>query len=256
MRVVPADRVAELDRRARAVRLVTGRVGAVVQHAVLDVDEPGEGQVGEHRLAVGGILHETEEHAIGVQHLTALHEREPVVQALADRAFGRQRFLIGPVHLRLRRVLVHRELVEPGVVAGRLAEELVPRIETGRHVPHGLGHRQPGQLGPDHRAKMQPDPFAQQAVVVVDELHHAVVEALVKGDVGVGRVDAHRLPRDLGDWPSLLHEAVQRLTRALLIPRQDSLFQTRVVGGGDGLGRDLRRYRHGGATSEELVAAV
>jgi hypothetical protein len=69
-------------------------------------------------------------------------------------------------------------------------------------------------------------------------------------------VDAHRLARDLGDGSPQLHESVQRLARALLVPRKDALFQAGVVGGGNRLGRDLRRYRHGVATSEELVAAV
>ena len=43
---------------------------------------------------------------------------------------------------------------------------------------------------------------AQQAVVVVDEVHEAVVEALVVGHVGVGRVDAHRLAQHLGQRPA------------------------------------------------------
>ena len=42
MGVVPADRVADFDDRARAIGLVAGRIGAVEEHPVLDIDHAGE----------------------------------------------------------------------------------------------------------------------------------------------------------------------------------------------------------------------
>ena len=47
-------------------------------------------------------------------------------------------------------------------------------------------------------------------MVVVDELHDAVVEPLVVGNVGVGRVDRHRLARDLGEGAALLHSEIDQ----------------------------------------------
>src|SRR4029450_14148263 len=52
--VVPADRGPQLNGGPGSVGLVSGRVGAIVQHAVLEVDEPGEGQLGQGALAGGG----------------------------------------------------------------------------------------------------------------------------------------------------------------------------------------------------------
>src|SRR6185369_15665695 len=198
---------------------------------VLHVDESGEGQVRQRRPAVGRVLHQSEEDPIGGEHLTALHEREPVVELLRQRALDVVGRLIGPVGLRHRRRLVHLDVVQARVVPGRLADELVPRVEPVRHVPDGLGHRQHRQLGPHHRGQRQADALAQQAVVVVHELDHAVVETLVVGHVGVGRVDAHSLAGDLGEGPSLLEEAVQRLAGAELIAGEDAFFQTGVLGG-------------------------
>ena len=56
VRRVPTQGLAQLDRGARPVRLVAGRVRPVVQHPVLHVDQPGEGQLGEHLLPVPGIV--------------------------------------------------------------------------------------------------------------------------------------------------------------------------------------------------------
>src|SRR5207244_571781 len=128
---------------------------------------------------------------------------QPVVETLADRAVGAQRLLIGPVDLGRRRLLVHGDLVEARVVPGRLAEELVPGVEPGRHVPDGLRERQPGQFWPYHRHQRQADALAQEAVVVVDELDNAVVEPLVVRHVGdrrvraggAGKIDAVARPR-------------------------------------------------------------
>ncbi len=80
--VVPADRVADLDDRARAVSLVSGRVGAVVQHAVLNIDHAGKDQLRQHFLAVLRILHQAEERAVGLDHLAALDQGQPIVEAL------------------------------------------------------------------------------------------------------------------------------------------------------------------------------
>ena len=57
-----------------------------MQHAVLHVDQAGEGQMRQHVPPVRHVLHQAEEDAIGRQHFAALHQRQPVVQALAQRA--------------------------------------------------------------------------------------------------------------------------------------------------------------------------
>ena len=64
MRAVPADRVAELDGGARPVALVAGGVRAVVEHAVLHVDEAREDEFGEHLAPMSGLFHEAEEHPV------------------------------------------------------------------------------------------------------------------------------------------------------------------------------------------------
>ena len=208
-----------------------------MQHAVLHVDETGERQVRERLAAVRDVLHQPEEDAIRRQHLAALDERQPVVETLADRAVGAQRLLIGPVDLGRRRLLVHGDLVEARVVPGRLAEELVPGVEPGRHVPDGLRERQPGQFWPHHRHQRQADALAQEAVVVVDELDDAVVEPLVVRHVGERRVDADGLAEDLDGRPMLLEEPIEDVARPLLIARHDALFETGVFGAGDRLAR-------------------
>jgi len=67
---------------------VPSRVGAVVEAAVLHIDEPGEDQLGQDLLAVLALLHQTEEDAIGVDHLAAMDEGEPVLEPLAQRTLS------------------------------------------------------------------------------------------------------------------------------------------------------------------------
>ena len=83
---LPADGFADLDGGARAVGLVAGRVGTVVEHTVLHVDEPGEGQMREQLAPALALGEQAEEHAVGLEHVAALHERQPVVEALLERA--------------------------------------------------------------------------------------------------------------------------------------------------------------------------
>ena len=66
--------------------LVAGRVGTVVEHTVLHVDEPGEGQMREQLAPALALGEQAEEHAVGLEHVAALHERQPVVEALLERA--------------------------------------------------------------------------------------------------------------------------------------------------------------------------
>lgn len=203
-----------------------------MEHPVLDVDQPGEGEMGEHLPPVRRVLHQPEEHPVRRHHLAALDEREPVVEALAEGALDVERLRVRPMHFGRRRRLVDRDLVETGVVAGRPAQELVPRVETGGDVPDRLGQRQQGELGADQRRERQAHPLAQQTVIVVDELDHAVVEPLMVGDVGVRCVNPHRLTHDLRDGPPLLEEPVQQLARADLIAREDPLLEPGVLGRG------------------------
>ena len=252
---VPPDRVAQLDGGARAKRLVARRVRAVVEHAVLHVDQAGEGEVGKHLAPVRRVLHEPQEHAVRAEHVAALHQREPVVEALPDGAVEVLGLLVGPVPLGPRGLLVHLDLVEARVVARRSAEELVPRIEPRRHVPDHLGQRQIPELRRDHRPEGQAHALAEQAVVIVHELDHAVVEALVIRHVGVGRVDPDRLAQDLGDRATLLEELVEHPARADLVTLDDAVLQAGILGGGHLLIRGRGRDRHGVVASRNGYAA-
>ena len=84
MSVVPADKIAEFDRGAGAERLVAGGVGPVEIDAILQIDEPGEDQLRQRRLAMRGLLHDPEEHAIGFQHMAPMHQIEPMVELFVD----------------------------------------------------------------------------------------------------------------------------------------------------------------------------
>jgi len=110
-------------------------------------------------------------------------------------------------------------------VAGRLPEKLVPRIEAGRDVPDGLGHRQEGRLVAHHLPELERRPHAQQAVVVVDEAHVAVVVALVERHEGVRRVDADGLADELRHGSPGLDEVVEDPARADLVAREDALLE-------------------------------
>ncbi len=200
--MLPADHASELHRGAGPERLVARRVGAVVQHPILHVDEPGEDELGQKLVPEGavllGLFPQPEEDAVGVHDLAALDERQPGVELLGEGAVDHERLLLGPVDFWQRRLALELQLVEPDVVTGHLAEELVPGIEPRGEVPDGLRQRQVRQLGPEQGHQLRARPRAQEAVVVVHELHHAVVEALVIGHVGVGRVDPDDLTHELG----------------------------------------------------------
>ena len=187
--------VAQLDRGARTVGLVAGGVGAIEEGPVLQIDKAGEHQLGQHRLALRLVLHEPEKHAIGLEHAAAMHQRQPVVEAVAQAA-RRDAPAPGPASARrawedwaASRLASHAA----GVVARRLVDLLVPDVEPGRDVPNGLRHRQSGQLCRQPLRQVQRGPRAQQAMVVVDEVDEAVVDPLVVGHVRVGAVDAHSL---------------------------------------------------------------
>ena len=69
---------------------------------------------------------------------------------------------------------------------------------------------------------------AEQAVVVVHEAHDAVVEALVVRHVGVGCVDAHELPDQLGDGHPRPHQIVEDVAGRALIPLEDLVLEPRI----------------------------
>src|SRR5437762_1034389 len=65
-------------------------------------------------------------------------------------------------------------------------------------------------------------------MVIVDEVHIAVVDPLMIRDVGVGRVDPHRLGDDFLRRSTLAHQVVIDVTRALLVARQDAILELAV----------------------------
>ena len=83
MRVVPADDRSQLDRGARPIGLVAGGIGTVEEGTVLQIDKAGEHQLGEYRFALRLVLHESEKDAISFEHAAAMHQRHPLVEAVA-----------------------------------------------------------------------------------------------------------------------------------------------------------------------------
>ena len=200
---------------------------------VLHVDEPGEGQVREQLGPALTLREQSEENAVRLEDVAALHQRQPVVEALLERAVERDGLLIRPVPLRRRDGLVRIALLATAaVVAGHLAEELVPRIEPRRHVPDRLRQRQVFEGRGQELRQAQARARAQQAVVVVDEAREAVVDALVVRHVRVRRVDADRLADDFGARPARPHEVVIDGAGADLVSRQDPLFELGVESAG------------------------
>ena len=171
---------------------------------------------------------QTEEYTVGVHHLAALDESEPGIELFRERPRNGQRLLIGPVHFGERRLAFELELVEPHVMTGHLAEELVPGIEARGEIPDGLGEGQIGELGTDHLHQVHARPGAEQAVVIVHEADDAVVEALMVRHVGVGRVNADDLAQELGERPSRANEIVEDLAGRPLVALQDLFFEPRV----------------------------
>ena len=134
--------------------------------------------------------------------------------------------LVGPHHLgHRRRAGRRRPARRAGVMPGRLQDLLVPDIEPGRDVPDRLRQRQCGAILRHHAGQLGRGPGRQQAMVVVDEVHVAVVDPLVIRHVRVGRVDAHRLADHLGHRPALPHQIVIDVARALLVARQDAILE-------------------------------
>ena len=233
VRVVPADGLAKLDGCAGAMRLVPRRVRAVVEHPVLHVDQSREHELREQLSPPRLLLEETQEDAVGLQHLAALDQRQPVIQAFLERSVEHERLLIGPVTLgRQQRRIRISLLPAAAVVAGHPAEQLVPRVESGRHVPERLRDRQPRELVRQQAGQPQARARAQETVIVVDEAEEAVVDPLVIRDVGVGPVDADGLVEDLRRRPAGAYEIVEHRARADLVTRHDPLFQLPVESAG------------------------
>ncbi len=81
-------------------------------------------------------------------------------------------------------------------------------------------------------------------MVVVHELDNAVVETLVIGHVGVGRVDSNDLADELGQGPARADQVVEDVAGAQLVALQDLLFEPRVGIGHLGLGSPAGSDRH------------
>jgi hypothetical protein len=62
-------------------------------------------------------------------------------------------------------------------------------------------------------------------MVVVDEVHIAVVDPLVIRHMRIGSVDAHALCDDFGHWPTGADQIVIDVARALLVAIENPLFQ-------------------------------
>ncbi len=231
MRVVPADRIADLDHRAGAVGLVPGRIGAVVEHAVLDIDQPGEHQLRQDLLAVLLFLHQPEKNAVGVDDLAALDQGQPMVEALGERTGFAQRLLVGPVDDRLGRLGV-RHLVAAGrVVAGRFQDLLVPDVQPRGNVPDGLRQRQRRQLFRQHRGQIDRGARRQQAMVVVDEIGKAGIDALMVRHVRIGRMNAHRLRHDFRQRPAAAEQFVIHPAAADLVAGEEPILELTIKTG-------------------------
>ena len=231
MRVFPADRPAQLDRGPRAERLMSSCVGAVPEHPILHVDQAGEDQLREQLRAALAVLPQTEEERVFVVHLSALHQRQPLVQPLLERPLPLGRLLIGPVRRGRRGAVgvLGRVVGAARVVPRHLAQQLIPDVQPGRDVPDRLRERQPAQLFRHQILQVQRRPRAEQAVVVVDESHHAGVDPLVIGHVRVGRVGADRLGQNLGRAAALLHQVERDLGRRPVVA-PDHRLAVAVVG--------------------------
>ena len=252
VRPVPPNRVTELDGGARPIALVAGGVGAVVEHAVLHVDEAREDELGEHLAPVLRLFHEAQEHPVRLQDLAALHEGEPVAQPLAERTLQALRLLVGPMdHGRGRRA--GGERAAPRVVPRGLQDLLVPDVEPGRDVPDGLGHREPRRLGRQHLHQVEGRPCAEEAVVVVDEVDETVVDPLVVRHVGVRAVDAGRLEQHFFKRTALAVEVVVDLARADLVAVEDALLQGGVAAGNGCGSSGGRRFAHALAPAQGSI---
>ena len=149
-----------------------------------------------------------------------------MVEPLLQRAVELLRLLVRPHDLRhRRRSRRHRPARGARVMPRRLQDLLVPDVEPGRDVPDRLRQRQRGAILRHHPRQLRGGAGRQQAMVVVDEIDVAVVDPLVIRHVRVGRVDAHGLADHLGHRPALPHQIVIDVARALLVARQDAIFE-------------------------------
>ena len=197
-----------------------------MQHTVLNIDQAGEHHFRQHLFPFGAILHQAQEHAISVDHLAAMNQGHPVIQAFLQRAFQRLRLLIRPVGNRRGRGFLHHAVTPmPGIMTRRLVQLLVPDIQAGRDVPDGLRHRQHRQMRGQHPVQVDRGPGRQQAVVVVDEIRVPVVDPLMIGNVGIRGVNADAFSDDLGQRTASPHQLVIDIAGALLVPHQAAVFQ-------------------------------
>ena len=84
MGIVPADKIAELDRGPGAERFVAGGVGPIEVYAVLQVDEPGKDQLRQGLLAMRWLRHDAEENAVGLEDMAAVNQIQPMIQLPLD----------------------------------------------------------------------------------------------------------------------------------------------------------------------------
>src|SRR5579863_1391775 len=79
---------------------------------------------------------------------------------------------------------------------------------------------------------MQRRAGGEEAMVIVDEIDEAVVDPLVVGDVREGRMDAHAFADDLVERPAGAQKIVIDFARALLVARQNAIFELLIEGFG------------------------
>ncbi|MBV8457315.1 MAG: hypothetical protein JO122_11945 [Acetobacteraceae bacterium] len=171
------------------------------------------------------VFHEAEEHAIRFDNLATVDQGEPVVESFPDRAVLVQRGLIGPVNHRHGRI-GDGTAFEPGqVVPGCFADLLIPDVKTRRHVPDGLRHWQHGELAGQEAGKVDGRAGRKQAVIVVNEVRIAAVDAFVVRNVGVGSVDADALGNDFRQGPPGAEQVVIGFAGADLVAGEDTLFE-------------------------------
>ena len=110
-------------------------------------------------------------------------------------------------------------------MARRLQDLLVPDVEPRRDVPDRLRQRQTGELLRQHPLQIDRGARREQAMVVVDEIRKAVVDALMVGHMRIGRMDAHRFGHDLRQRPPAAQQFVIDPAAALLIAGEHAIFE-------------------------------
>ena len=197
-----------------------------MQQAVLHIHQAGKAHLGQNLLTFGGVLHQAEEKAVGVDDLATMHLGHPVVETLLQRAGLLDWLLILPVDDGSGRGRNFAEVAAmAGVVARSFVDLLVPDVEAGRDVPDGLRHRQHREVLGQHPVQVNGSPSGQQTVVIVDEVGVAVVDPLMIGNVGIGGVDADPLGDDFGQWPSGANQIIVDVAGAFLVAHQAAVLQ-------------------------------